>query len=168
MITVSTVEGGPLQAEAMVVIEAKVWAWQDGSADTADFYYAADANDPAWQHIRSRGAGGFNLRTLKVEYELPVGALQAVRVNYRYSGSQSSCAGGRWDDVDDLVFSVAAGSAAVAVAAASIKKPLPVPPAEPMPSSHCATIDRMHKDRCVENSGCKWKNGRGKGCYPKK
>ena len=38
-ITVYTVEGGLLQAGARVEIEAKVWAWQDGSADTADFYY---------------------------------------------------------------------------------------------------------------------------------
>ena len=144
-------------------IEAKVWAWQDGSADTADFYYAVDTNAPNWQYIESVGAGGLYLRTLTVQYNLPDSALQAVRVNYRYGGSTNPCTGGSWDDVDDLVFPVAAGAAAVAFS----QKPLSIPPAKSVSSSHCATIDKWHKNRCDENPVCEWKNGRDKGCYPK-
>jgi len=148
----------------MAEIEVKVWAWSNGSADTADFYYAANANDPVWEFIESKRAGGPDLQTLKVQYSIPDGLLQAVRVNFRYLGSRkrSACSRGTWDDVDDLVFSVAAAAAGAAAAA----KPPSVPPLTPVDSSYCTTIDKFHKDRCTDI--CRWKNGRKGGCYPKK
>jgi hypothetical protein len=107
-ITVSAVGGGQLQAGRLAEIEAKVWAWSDGSYDTADFYYTDDVSStPTWTLIGSLPAGGSGLRTLKIQYLLPESPVQAVRVNFRYFGSQSSCSGGNWDDVDDLVFTVA-------------------------------------------------------------
>jgi len=163
-IKVSSVDGGPLRGGAMAEIEAKVWAWSNGSADTADFYYAASANAPVWEFIGSKGAGGPDLQTLKVQYSIPDSRLQAVRINFRYLGSRkaSACSGGTWDDVDDLVFSAAGAGAGAASAAA----PPSVPPLTPMDSSYCTTIDKFHKDRCVDI--CRWKKGRKGGCYPKK
>jgi len=39
-------------------------------------------------------------------FTLPAGSLQAVRANFRYTGSASSCSTGAYDDHDDLVFAV--------------------------------------------------------------
>mmetsp|Transcript_27577 Transcript_27577/g.50257 ORF Transcript_27577/g.50257 Transcript_27577/m.50257 type:complete len:149 (+) Transcript_27577:635-1081(+) len=148
----------------MAEIEVKVWAWSTGSADTADFYYAANANAPVWEFIESKRAGGPDLQTLKVQYSIPDGLLQAVRVNFRYLGSRkaSACSGGRWDDVDDLVFSAAAAAPGATAAA----KQTSIPPLTPVNSSYCTTIDKSHKNRCVDI--CRWKHGKKGGCYPKK
>lgn len=163
-ITVSAI-GGQLQAGGLAEVEAQVWAWSTGAYDTADFYYTDNVNSvPVWTLIGSLPAGGSGLRTLKLEYILPESPVQAVRVNFRYSGSQSSCSGGSWDDVDDLVFSVGSSVAGDK----ETRKPKPVPDLMPMQSSHCALIG--DRKRCDEASVCKWQNangfGGGKGCYP--
>jgi len=107
-IKVSSIGGkGRLEMRGKAEIEATVFAYDDGSDDTADFYYAADANDLSWQFIASISPTGGKRQQLKVEYTLPDGDLQAVRVNFRYSGSKSPCSGGSYDDADDLVFAVA-------------------------------------------------------------
>ena len=49
------------------------------------------------------------MQSISIEYELPKGDIQAIRVNHRYGGHQSSCTGGAYDDVDDLAFIVGAG-----------------------------------------------------------
>jgi len=103
----------------MAEIEVKIWAWNGGSADTADFYYATNANAPIWEFIESKRAGGPDLQTLKVQYSLPDGPLQAVRVNFRYLGSQSSCSRGNYNDVDDLIFSATTAAAAAGTVAAA-------------------------------------------------
>eukprot|EP00584_Thalassiosira_punctigera_P027200 CAMPEP_0172576890 /NCGR_PEP_ID=MMETSP1067-20121228/137953_1 /TAXON_ID=265564 ORGANISM="Thalassiosira punctigera, Strain Tpunct2005C2" /NCGR_SAMPLE_ID=MMETSP1067 /ASSEMBLY_ACC=CAM_ASM_000444 /LENGTH=755 /DNA_ID=CAMNT_0013369569 /DNA_START=150 /DNA_END=2417 /DNA_ORIENTATION=- len=158
-ITVSAVGGGELRANGLAKIEAVVWAWSDGAYDTADFYYAATAGRfPTWTWIASRPAGGEGLRTLDVEYTLPAGATQAVRVNFRYGGSQSSCTGGSWDDVDDLVFSVAPEAAGIA----EVRKPMSVPAVKALPSGHCTLIG--DRSRCEAAGICKWQNGKDQGC----
>src|SRR5207247_8862434 len=48
---------------------------------------------------------------------LPSGSLQAVRANFRYQGSASSCSTGAYDDHDDLIFAVGAGSPTFTVSA---------------------------------------------------
>jgi len=45
-------------------------------------------------------------QALSTTYTLPTGALQAIRANFRYQGSASSCSTGAYDDHDDLVFAV--------------------------------------------------------------
>ena len=118
MITVSAVDGGLLQAGDMAEIEAKVWSYDDGDGDTADFYYTADVNsNPNWILIDSIKPLGGGIRALTVRYTLPASAVQAVRVNFRWKGKQGgtsdgsgSCSGGDFDDADDLVFSVVTGS----------------------------------------------------------
>ncbi len=108
-IVVSTVGGGDFTAGATVQVEATVWAWNTGADDTLDLYYAADANNPSWVLIGSQGPSAGGQQTLSAQYTLPTGSLQAVRANFRYQGSASSCSGGAYDDADDLVFAVNSG-----------------------------------------------------------
>jgi len=160
-ITVSAVGGNGLPEEGRVAkIQAKVWAWSSGVADRADFYYASNANDPEWIH-KGTLTPGRGLQTLSVEYTIPAGSMQAVRVNFRYSGSTSPCTGGYWDDVDDLIFPVAAASAKGAVSAGV--KPVPVPADTPMTSDICKTIQKKEKSRCNDLDMCKM---RGNKCLP--
>ena len=109
-VVVSTVDGKDFTEGATVQIDATVWAWSTGSSDTADFYYAADANNPSWTYIGSESPSAGGAQTLSVQYTLPAGDLQAVRVNFRYSGSAGSCTSGSYDDRDDLVFRVGGGT----------------------------------------------------------
>ena len=106
-IVVTNLSGTGFTEGDTVEIAATVWAWSTGSSDTADFYYTADANSPSWTYIGSVVPPSGGAHTLTQQYTLPAGSLQAVRVNFRYTGSVSSCSGGAYDDADDLVFAVA-------------------------------------------------------------
>ena len=86
----------------LATITASVYAWSTGSSDHADFYYASDASNPDWQLIRTVDPPKGGVNELSVSYTLPKGKNQAVRVNFRYNGSQSTCSGGSYDDTDDL------------------------------------------------------------------
>ena len=44
--------------------------------------------------------------TISTTYTLPTGSIQAIRANFRYQGTASSCSSGGYDDHDDLVFAV--------------------------------------------------------------
>jgi hypothetical protein len=103
---VSTTDGTPFAAGKAVTIEASVWAWTTPSADAADFFYAPNANSPVWTLIGTRVPAAAGAQTLSIGYTLPAGALQAVRVQYRYQGSAAACASGAYNDRDDLVFAV--------------------------------------------------------------
>jgi leucyl aminopeptidase len=39
-------------------------------------------------------------------YTLPAGNLQAIRAQFRYTGTASTCTAGAYNDRDDLVFTV--------------------------------------------------------------
>jgi leucyl aminopeptidase len=45
-------------------------------------------------------------QTLSATYTLPAGALQAVRAQFRYSGTAGTCSTGSYNDRDDLIFAV--------------------------------------------------------------
>ena len=104
---VRTLDFYDMAAGATVEIAATVWAWSDGSSDTADFYYAEDANNPVWTYIGSVSPPSGGQHVLTQQYTLPDSPLQAVRVNFRFSSSQDPCASGSYNDRDDLVFTVA-------------------------------------------------------------
>lgn len=159
-ITVAAV-GGQLQEGGLVEIQAVVHAWSNGQTDTADFYIAADASNPAWVLIGSKVPLGGGIQTLTMQHTLPAGGVQAVRVNFRYAGRVSSCSRGSWDDVDDLAFAVAARVAAGDQAKSMA--PIPVAPVKALKSSICGTIGS--EDRCDALSLCFW---RGKKCRPMK
>jgi hypothetical protein len=108
-IVVRTPDGFDFAEGATVEVEATVYAWNTGSSDTLDLYYAADATNPSWVYISSIGPPAGGTQVLTAQYVLPTGSLQAVRANFRYNGTQSSCSGGTYDDADDLVFTVGTG-----------------------------------------------------------
>lgn len=109
-IVVSTLDNGNFSVGDTVKVDVTVYAYQTGSSDTLDLYYAADANNPSWVLIGSTGAPGGGTQTISANYTLPSGNLQAVRANFRYQGSASTCGSGNYDDTDDLVFAVEGGA----------------------------------------------------------
>ena len=177
MISVKTLDGGQLQAGKTVEIEAKVWAWANGSYDMADFYYSANptATYPICTQLALLRPPNGGLNTFKVEYSLPDNSdLQAVRVNFRFLGEQSACSGGSYDDVDDLVFAVATGEALVAISPQ--KPPTHIAPPKAFDSGVCAPLDRKRcqaeaaSDLCEWQNGknrARWKSGKNRGCYAK-
>jgi leucyl aminopeptidase len=104
-IKVATNDGTNLAAGKQVTVTATVWAYSS-TADTADIYYAANANSPTWTLIGSYKPSGSGARTITATYTLPAGALQAVRVNFRYNSTAGTCSTGAYNDRDDLVFAV--------------------------------------------------------------
>jgi hypothetical protein len=81
----------------------------DYAQDFADFYYASDALNPAWTYIGTKQTINGGKQDVRVEYTLPIGSNQAVRVSLRFGGTPSSCYDGEnkeFYDVDDLVFRV--------------------------------------------------------------
>jgi hypothetical protein len=97
---------GPLTHGTTVTVTATVWAWNTGSSDSLDLYYAANANSPTWVLIGTIVPSAGGVQTISRTYTLPTGTFQAVRANFRYLGSASSCSTGAYDDHDDLVFAV--------------------------------------------------------------
>jgi uncharacterized membrane protein len=105
-ILVASTGGGTLTHGQTVKVTATVWAWNTGSSDSLDLYYAANANSPTWVFIGTIVPPAGGAQALSATYTLPTGSLQAVRANFRYQGSASSCSTGAFDDHDDLIFAV--------------------------------------------------------------
>jgi hypothetical protein len=105
-IVVASTNNGSLTHGNTATVTATVWAWNDGSSDALDLYYAANANSPTWVLIGTIIPSAGGAQTISRTYTLPTGSLQAVRANFRYLGSASSCSTGSYDDHDDLVFAV--------------------------------------------------------------
>ncbi|MGH9885959.1 MAG: Ig-like domain-containing protein, partial [bacterium] len=105
-IKVSTTDGSAFAAGKTVRIDATVWAWTTPSADKIDLYYTANAASPTWTFLATLTPASAGASTLSATYTLPAGALQAVRANFRYQGSASSCSAGSYNDHDDLIFAV--------------------------------------------------------------
>lgn len=103
-IVVASTDGGALTHGTTVT--ATVWAWSTGSSDALDLYYAANPNSPTWVLIGTIVPSGGGAQSISRTYTLPTGSLQAVRANFRYQGSASSCSTGAYDDHDDLIFAV--------------------------------------------------------------
>ena len=115
-VVVSTLDGFDFTEGATVQVDVTVWGWNTGTSDSLDLYYAADATNPSWTLITTIDLTSGGAQTLSAQYTLPSGALQAVRANFRYNGSPSTCGGGNYDDTDDLVFAVnTAGNTAPSV-----------------------------------------------------
>lgn len=195
MITVSSLNGGPLTAGQLFNIKVDVWAWSTGTSDSADFYYTNDATATpiVWTYLNTLGAGGPDRRTLTLPadlyspsdpsygYTLSNGPNQAVRVRFRWSGSE--CPGGEWncnngnyDDIDDLMFTVAPAAPGASSTASSpwdnsksdtssfkAAAAVVIPDDTPV-EVICPGLER---ERCNATSDqCYWKNRR-KGCLPK-
>jgi hypothetical protein len=109
-LSVATTDGSALAAGKSVKVTANVWAYS--TADALDLYSAANANSPTWVFLSTITPSAAGAQTLSTSFTLPSGGLQAVRANFRYQGSASSCSTGAYDDHDDLIFAVNSSSPA--------------------------------------------------------
>jgi hypothetical protein len=116
-IVVSTTDGSTLAAGKTVKVSATVWAYSGFTSDHLDLYYTANANTPSWTLIGTITPPAAGAQTLSATYTLPSGSLQAVRAQFRYLGSASSCTSGAYNDHDDLIFAVGAGTPGFSVSA---------------------------------------------------
>jgi hypothetical protein len=74
----------------IVTITASVYAYDTN--DRADFYYTADAFNPSWVYIGSlQSLAEGDTEDLQIEFRLPRGSNQAVRVKYDYEGNITTC-----------------------------------------------------------------------------
>jgi hypothetical protein len=109
-LVVVTTDGSAFAAGKTVKVSATVWAYSGFTSDHLDLYYAANASSPVWVLIATITPTAAGAQTLSANYTLPSGSLQAVRANFRYTGSASSCSTGSYDDHDDLIFAVGTGA----------------------------------------------------------
>ena len=103
---VVTSSSGNLTHGQTITVSATIWAWSGYTSDHLDLYYAANAASPSWVFIGTLNPTKAGAQTLSATYTLPTGSLQAVRAQFRYLGSASSCTSGSYNDHDDLVFTV--------------------------------------------------------------
>ena len=105
-IRIATVDGSPMAPGKTVRVSMTVWAWSTGSSDSLDIYYTGDAARPTWTYLTTLKPPAGGSQVLSATYTLPPGNLQAVRGNFRYSGSVGTCTSGGYNDRDDLAFTV--------------------------------------------------------------
>lgn len=103
---VVTSSSGSLTHAKTATVSATVWAYAGFTSDALDLYYAANANSPSWVFIKTIVPTKAGAQTLSTTFTLPTGSLQAVRAQFRYLGSASSCTTGSYNDHDDLIFAV--------------------------------------------------------------
>ncbi len=103
---VTTTDGTALAPGKTVRIDATVWAYSSYTSDKLDLYYTANAASPAWTFIGTLTPTAAGAQTLSATYTLPAGTLQAVRAQFRYTGSAGTCTSGGYNDRDDLIFAV--------------------------------------------------------------
>ncbi|HKB98051.1 MAG TPA: hypothetical protein VKD23_04610 [Terriglobales bacterium] len=116
-LAIQTTDGSNLAPGKTVKVSATVWAYSGFTSDHLDLYYAANASSPSWVLIGTITPTAAGAQTLTANYTLPSGGSQAVRAQFRYNGSASSCSTGAYDDHDDLVFAVGAGTPGFTAAA---------------------------------------------------
>jgi subtilisin family serine protease len=117
-IRVFSLDGKPLAPGKQARISVDLWVYSTYppyTLDRLDLYYAADASQPVWTYITTLQPGVNGETGVGTEYTLPVGNLQAVRANFRRSGSASPCSPGEVDDHDDLVFLVDSAAPTAAI-----------------------------------------------------
>jgi PKD repeat protein len=151
-IRISTVDGSALAPGKTVKVEMSVWSWSTGTSDSLDIYYTGDANNPSWTFLATLKPSAGGAQVLSATYTLPAGNLQAVRGNFRYSGTAGSCTTGGYDDRDDLVFPTVSGG--------------PQPPVASFTSS-CTALSCSFSDTSTDSDGTiasrSWSFGDGSG-----
>lgn len=112
-VAVRSVSGATLTAGAAAEVEVRAWVF-DPMEDRVEVFVASNASAPEWIRLPPPKLGGTPGRqVLTVPYTLPNGAIQAVRASIRYAAADTdtgACVAGDYNDHDDLVFAVAAGT----------------------------------------------------------
>ncbi|MGB8930386.1 MAG: Ig-like domain-containing protein, partial [Anaeromyxobacteraceae bacterium] len=123
-IRVATLDGSPLAVGKGVEVRVKAWAYADFTHDSIDVYVARDANAPVWELVTTLHPEGAGEQTLTFRHTLGEGGLQAFRAALRFDGSPATCTDGIYDDRDDLVFAVGAGTPDLAKPVVHVAAPL--------------------------------------------
>ncbi|QSQ16339.1 endopeptidase [Myxococcus landrumensis] len=127
-VVIKTVDQGPFAAGKQVTVEVTVWCW--GTTDAFDLYYTSNAATPAWTALTTNQActtGGV-ARTFTHTFNLAATAgTHAIRPQFRYGGTASSCTAGSYNDRDDMVFSVGAAVAATGSGKSTTAQGRPAP-----------------------------------------
>ena len=114
-IFISSDSSDDMMEGSTITVNAGVFCWGNGSKDFIYFFHAADASNPNWTLMkRVQCASGGNqslsdIQTKYASYDLPKGALQAVRVSIRYENGDPNlgpCFSGNFNDTDDVVIQV--------------------------------------------------------------
>src|SRR6185369_9278819 len=101
-LVIASTDGTTLTHGKSATITATVYAYS--TADSLDLYYAPNASSPVWTFITTVVPSGSGTKTLTGTFTLPTGSLQAIRAQFRYQGTASSCTSGSYNDHDDLIF----------------------------------------------------------------
>jgi hypothetical protein len=105
-LVIASTNGGSLTHGNTATVTATVWAWTTPSQDHLDLYFAANASSPVWTLIGTITPTVVGAQTISRTFTLPTGSLQAVRAQFRYQGTATSCTTGSFNDHDDLIFAV--------------------------------------------------------------
>jgi hypothetical protein len=105
---VSTLDSSYLAPGKQVRVDATVVAFA-ATVDVLDVFVASSADAPLWAYLGSAPSTASGLQTLSVVGTLPPAGTprMAIRAQFRYQGSASTCSTGPYDDRDDLVFNAA-------------------------------------------------------------
>ena len=161
-------EGNPLPSGDFIVeggrafVTVKVWCWGTGASDTADIFLTSEASSPDWQPLASITCPGGGEQTIKHAFDVPSGTNQSIRVNFRYSGSPSTCSNGSYDDHDDLIFTVKANPNDGTPP--PTPSPTPTPTGGPSGPQTAAYDSGLGAPKCSHGSSCDsvgLLNGRG-------
>jgi hypothetical protein len=111
-VVIKTVDNGPFAAGKQVTVSVTAWCW--GTSDSFDLYYTTNAGAPAWTALTTNQAcTASGARTFTHTFNLGATAgTHAIRAQFRYTGTASSCTAGGYNDRDDVVFGVGATVAA--------------------------------------------------------
>ena len=122
--------------------------------DYAHFYATDDTTFPTtWTFLETMAIDTPGNQTLSVNYTLPEGSVQAVRVAFAFlTPEENCCPPSDFSDVDDVVFSVAEGNGMPLIAA----------PAAPIAStSESRTCDSFGRKGCSTLINCEWSSDKG-------
>lgn len=108
-IRIHTTNGLPLKSGESATIAVTVWAGAVPASEYLDVYYATDIDNPTWTFVATLQPSFTGTNTLSTSYVLPGGQIQAIRAQYRNTGTASDCAIGDAIDHDDLIFRVHSG-----------------------------------------------------------
>ncbi|MEO1480651.1 MAG: S8 family serine peptidase [Myxococcota bacterium] len=107
-VRIATTSGSAFAPGEALTIEVDVFAWNDGSDDSLDLFYASNADNPVWQLLGTVSPNRGGAQTLSGSATVPSAgsSRQAVRAVFRYQSSAGACVASGFTDRDDVVFRV--------------------------------------------------------------
>ena len=143
--------GGYIVEGGRAFVTVNLWCWGTGTSDRADIFLSSDASSPNWQSLTTITCPGNGAQTIRHAFDVPSGANQSIRVNFRYNGSPSTCSSGSYDDHDDLIFAVKSSSGGPPPTPPPVASPPSAGPSGPQTASFDAGLKAP---KCSFGSRC--------------